>query len=483
MFPFLMDLRLHLHHLNVLVVSMSHLISKHEQALIRSREDRARRVLHTSLITMGCVCLFFAFRAWQSDILIRVFSLMTGAVSCFVALYLLKRAYSQVLVAHVAMAGVMVAVSFSFYTSGGLMGAGIGWVFILSAVSGLIGGRKVGLLWFTYSAVLLVGSVFYELRFGAPPDLTPGDSQFWQNRFQLLGQLMLMAVITVAFLRHSEDADKVAENHIHQLDKEVAEREIAQNEALQANHAKSEFLASMSHELRTPLNSIIGFSSHLIRHRDDSPDDRAEVMERRAAALDCIHNNGQMLLNLINELLDLSKLESGGLAMVKSRVSLNELLDSCVRDMQGMALEHQLHLDFQRWNESITVNVDGGRLRQVVTNLISNALKFTEQGDVSVYSAVDSENIIIGVKDTGVGIDADQLENLFDVYNNLSSRVQKPVQSTGLGLSLCSKLVELHGGKIEVDTEVGKGSDFRVLLPIDVALNHSPAQAEQLVNG
>ncbi|MGH1373931.1 MAG: sensor histidine kinase [Cellvibrionaceae bacterium] len=448
----------------------------HEQALILSREERSYRVLHTSLITMGCVCLFFAFRAWQSDILIRILSLLTGAGACFIALYLLKQQVSTKIVAHVAMTGVMVAASFSFYSSGGLMGSGVGWIFILAATSGLIGGRQVGMVWFIYAAVLLIGSAFYEYRFGAPLDLTPIELQFWQNRSLLFGQLILMAIITVAFLRHTAEADRIAEDHIHQLDREVAVREAAQQEALRANKAKSEFLASMSHELRTPLNSIIGFSSHLIRHSEDPPDDRPAVLERRAAALDCIHNNGQMLLHLINELLDLSKLESGALEMVRSRISLNDLLESCVKDMQGMALEHKLDLNFQSCEQSISINADGSRLRQVVSNLISNALKYTEKGGATVYCSITEEDIIFGVKDTGVGIDPDDLDNLFDVYNNLSRRVQKPVQSTGLGLSLCAKLVERHGGRIEVESEPSKGSDFKVIFPAETMLINPAGQ-------
>jgi signal transduction histidine kinase len=462
---------------------MTESFSSHGQALTASRRDRSRRVLLTSLIAMACICLFFAVRAWQWDIYLRVFSLGSGVLTCLLGLYLLKREFSSTVVSHVAMSGVMLAVSVSFYSSGGMEGAGVGWVFILAAVSGLIGGRSVGLVWFIYAGILMAAMAFYEYEFGPPQDLTPVELQFWQNRLQLLGQLILMAVITLAFLGHVADADQIADDHIEQLDNEVKERQAAQHQAHRANKAKSEFLASMSHELRTPLNSIIGFSSHLIRHRKDAPDNRPEVLERRASALDSIHSNGQMLLVLINELLDLSKLESGALEMVRSRTCLNELLDSCVRDMQGMAIDHKLSLRHQPTKQKIVVSVDGGRIRQVVSNLISNGLKYTEKGEVIVYLAIETQHVVIGVKDTGVGIEDDQIKNLFDIYNNLGSRVKKPVQSTGLGLSLCAKLVELHGGTIEVNTELGKGSDFRVCLPIDVMLNDLEEKQSRLVKG
>lgn len=454
--------------------------NSHYHAVEVARSESAYRVVRVSLIAMCCVCLFFAARAWQWDVYPRVVSLGIGSLACLLGYGLLQYGRSHQLVTHVAMLGVYIAAGCSLYSSGGLMGSGVGWLCLMPMIAGLMAGRNAGLLWFVCSGLTWGWMAWYESSYGAPLDLTPVDFQFWQNRLQLLGQLLLMAVIMVSFLHQVAASDDLTNRHIDELGREIKVRSAAQAEAFNANKAKSEFLASMSHELRTPLNSIIGFSHHLIRAAEKNHRERSPRAERESQALEAIHSNGHILLSLINELLDLSKLESGAMKLNWGRVHMGELVSSVVRDLQGMAIDEGVVLNAKPADD-IQVIGDALRVRQVLTNLISNGLKYTEQGSVTIEVFDSDDDVVLSVSDTGVGMDPEKIETLFDVYSNLSSRVSKPVQSTGLGLSLCHKLVELHGGHIEVITELGNGSEFRVHFPKRSMASVRPAEAVESI--
>ncbi len=252
------------------------------------------------------------------------------------------------------------------------------------------------------------------------------------------------------------------------LERELAERtrdaKKAQFEAEAATMAKSDFLANMSHELRTPLNSIIGFSEvledQLLGSLNESQ--RENVMY--------ILKAGRHLLSLINDILDLSKVESGKMELDVESVSLRELLDASLVMQREKALRHGIKLDLQiEPDHPIVIEADERKLKQILFNLLSNAVKFTpDGGQVQVMSKEinGAQDIEISIRDTGIGIKQEDLPRLFTEFSQLSSAYDKKYEGTGLGLALTKKLVELHGGRIWVESEFGKGSLFAFVIPV-----------------
>jgi len=227
---------------------------------------------------------------------------------------------------------------------------------------------------------------------------------------------------------------------------------------LEAARLKSQFIATMSHELRTPMNAIIGFSQLLLRHSSDLSASRVQMIER-------ILSNGKALLALIDDILDLSKVEAGRLELRLEPVDLVQLACDTLGELQSLADEKRLTLELDARLHDPTVVGDRVRLRQILVNLLSNALKFTERGSVRVeLNEADSE-IEIAVSDTGIGISPDQQEHIFDEFRQLDQTTTRKYSGTGLGLAIARSLVELMRGQIEVESELGQGSTFRVTLP------------------
>jgi len=227
-----------------------------------------------------------------------------------------------------------------------------------------------------------------------------------------------------------------------------------------ASQHKSEFLANMSHELRTPLNAIIGFSEVLTERMF------GELNEKQAEYLKDIYASGTHLLSLINDILDLSKIEAGRMELELTDFDLPQAIDNAlilVRERagrRGIALEHSVA---ERLGE---IRGDERKIKQVLLNLLSNALKFTpESGRVEVRARVVDGMAEISVTDTGVGIAPEDQEAVFEEFRQVGTSAAKQ-EGTGLGLALCRKFVELHGGKIGVTSQVGVGSTFTFTLPL-----------------
>ena len=248
----------------------------------------------------------------------------------------------------------------------------------------------------------------------------------------------------------------------------IRERAIAEMEAFKAgarNHAKSEFLATMSHEIRTPMNGIMGMTD-LLR--------RTPMSQQQAQYVSTIYQSTQSLLTVINDILDYSRIESGKLELDYQSIALESIVDDCVRLFALRSSEKQLplyiHID-SRVPERI--KTDPIRLKQILTNLLSNAFKFTERGSVSLHVTLkqppNNKNIcglMIEVVDTGIGLDEGQQTGLFQAFNELSGKGKH--NGAGLGLVICKRLIELLGGEIGVSSSLGRGATFWLSLPVEV---------------
>ncbi len=237
---------------------------------------------------------------------------------------------------------------------------------------------------------------------------------------------------------------------------------LANAELARATRLKDEFLASMSHELRTPLNSILGLSEAL------QEEVYGELTPRQRKSLATIEQSGKHLLELINDILDLSKIESGKMALQISPVSLETLCQSSLTFIKQQAHQKQITLEFEISPELGEIAADERRLRQVLVNLLSNAVKFTPEGGrvILAVSANPEERVVqFSVKDTGIGIAPEHLDKLFQPFVQLDSRLSRRYAGTGLGLSLVRRIMELHGGGVVLESEVNQGSCFTVTLP------------------
>jgi signal transduction histidine kinase len=231
-----------------------------------------------------------------------------------------------------------------------------------------------------------------------------------------------------------------------------------------ANRHKSEFLANMSHELRTPLNAIIGFSEVLQEKLF------GELNEKQAEYTDDILTSGRHLLSLINEILDLSKVEAGRMELELATFDLPLAIDHARTFVRERATRHGITLDVKVDDRLGDIVGDERKIKQILLNLLSNAVKFTpEGGRIGINARPVDHSVEISVTDTGIGIAQEDQPRIFEEFRQVGSDNAKKIEGTGLGLTLAKKFVELHGGRIWVESEVGKGSTFIFTLPITAA--------------
>ncbi len=225
------------------------------------------------------------------------------------------------------------------------------------------------------------------------------------------------------------------------------------------SRAKSEFLATMSHELRTPLNAIMGLSQLLQQEMVGS------LNEKQKEYISCIYSSGEHLLAVINDILDLSKIEAGKEELSVLPLSVPELCNAVLSTVRDRAIEKGLHLTSDIDSKADVCVADARRIKQMLINLLTNAIKFTPAGQVSLLVQKLPDGINFTVSDTGIGIDANQFQFLFEPFKQLDSRLNRQYEGTGLGLALTRKLARLHGGDVTVVSKLGEGSQFTLFLP------------------
>ncbi len=229
-----------------------------------------------------------------------------------------------------------------------------------------------------------------------------------------------------------------------------------------ADQYKSIFLASMSHELRTPLNSIIGYTGIILMGMAGS------LNEEQINQLNKVKNNARHLLDLINDILDISKIEADRVELSLEEFSLNKLVNEIIEIIHPKSEEKKLVVKAIT-NQDITVITDMRRLKQVVLNLVANAVNYTEKGKVEILTeTLQGEKLKLTVKDSGIGISIDEMKRLFQPFQQIDSTLTKKNKGTGLGLYLSKKIMHLLGGEIFVKSEQGFGSEFSIVMPINL---------------
>ncbi|OGU73248.1 MAG: hypothetical protein A2V93_03000 [Ignavibacteria bacterium RBG_16_34_14] len=269
--------------------------------------------------------------------------------------------------------------------------------------------------------------------------------------------------------------EKLVELH-KELKEKADELAIQKERAEESTHMKSQFLANMSHELRTPMNSILGLSELIL--------ESSSLKGKNKERLEVVLKSGKRLMNLINDILDLSKIEAGKMEIREEQLLLDELIDDVENAITPLTLNKNIEFKLtKKINTHIQISTDKGRITQVLINLLSNAVKFTEKGQVElIISAPDSDALKFDIVDSGIGMSQSDLQIIFEEFRQIDGTTTRKYGGSGLGLTICKKIADMLNGSISVQSEIGKGSTFSFSIPLKVLEIRAEKPEDQKVN-
>lgn len=370
---------------------------------------------------------------------------------------LFPRAYTPLAMASVL--NLTFCILWGTYNYGGTSSPFLVWLVLVPLLAFMYLGSTWTARVFVFSQITLgIVALYGFYLYGDFPTHIPVENMVVAGVLSALGSniyVFMMAAYYSSVVDSQSELIKEIDRHQYTL-KALTQ---AKDEAERANGAKSEFLAKMSHELRTPLNAVLGYSEILLE--DAELDGRGEQI----ADLQKISAAGKHLLAMVNDILDISKIEAGKMALHLENVDLDKLIDDVEATARPLAAKNTNSFVVERGSALGTMKADATKLRQAIFNLLSNAAKFTQNGQITLAARRNAEWLEIAVIDTGIGISREQQNALFSNFTQANSKIAAVYGGTGLGLSLSQNLCRLMGGRIEIKSELGKGSRFTIRLP------------------
>jgi len=385
---------------------------------------------------------------------------------------LFPRAYTPLAMASVL--NLTFCIMWGTYNYGGTSSPFLVWLVLVPLLAFMYLGSTWTARVFVFAQITLgIGALYAFYLLGNFPTHIPVENMVVAGVLSALGSniyVFMMAAYYSSVVDSQSELIKEIDRHQSTLKALTS----AKDDAERANGAKSEFLAKMSHELRTPLNAVLGYSEILLE--DAELDGRGEQI----ADLQKISAAGKHLLAMVNDILDISKIEAGKMALHVESLDLDTLIDDVEATARPLATKNANTFLVQRGTDLGTIRADATKLRQAIFNLLSNAAKFTHNGQITFGVKRSGDWVEIAVADTGIGISREQQAALFSNFTQANSKIAAVYGGTGLGLSLSQNLCRLMGGRIEIESELGQGSRFTIFLPAQAEVASSQPVASRL---